>query len=54
MLTFKAAVAAGRTDIVMGDSGSTAIRWTEKDAAAGLCPEKLVGLVRYITHLILP
>ena len=48
MLAFKAAVAAGRTDVVMGDSGSTAVRWTAEENP------KLAGLVRYITHLITP
>jgi hypothetical protein len=54
MLVFNAAVSAGRKDVVMGDSGQTAVRWTAEDAEAGRCNPKLVGLVRYITHLILP
>ena len=48
MLAFKAAVAQGRTDVCMGDSGSSAVRWTAEENP------KLAGLVRYITHLILP
>ena len=53
-LVFAAAVAEGRTDVVMGDSGDTAIRWTQADADAGLCPVKLVGSVRAITTIIVP
>lgn len=53
-LVFAAAVAAGRTDVIMGDSGKTAIRWTQADVDAGLCPAKLVGLVRAINTIIVP
>jgi len=45
-LAFKAAVAAGRKDVVMGDSGDTAVRWTKEENL------KMAGLVRYVTHLI--
>lgn len=53
-LVFKAAVAQGRKDVVMGNSGNSAIRWTQADADAGLCTQNLVGLIRYITQLIVP
>lgn len=53
-MVFGAAVAEGRTDVIMGDSGASALRWTPADVEAGLCPPNLKGLVRAITTIVVP
>jgi hypothetical protein len=50
-LAFRKAYLMGRRDVVCGDSGVSAIRWTKADVDAGL-KNAVAGQVRYITKLI--